>query len=160
MTNKQTTNSINILENRIFSENLSCQIFGSGNKLYSGEDRKNLLPFEFLEKKMGSSTVFILQGICNIQTVKYLKPRLYELAGEWEGKTIIGLKKVLFIDVSCLAAFLKAHMLAEHNRGKIVFINKNEKIQRAFQAAKIDSILNIVSSLEEAKKILNDKVYA
>ncbi len=155
MTNKHTAKSSNILENRIFSDDLSGQIIGTGHKHDSGENRANLLPFDLFEKKRGDSTILILEGIYNTQTVKYLKPRLYELAGEWEGKTIIGLKKILFIDVSCLAAFLKAHKLAESNNGKVVFINKNEKIKRALQLTKIDSILNIAASLEEAEDLLN-----
>ncbi|SMF04210.1 STAS domain-containing protein [Desulfovibrio gilichinskyi] len=160
MTNKHNIKSSNILENRIFSDNLSGQIIGTGHKHDSGESRANLLPFEFFEKKRADSTVLILQGIYNTQTVKYLKTRLYELAGEWDGKLIIDLKKILFIDVACLAAFLKAHKLAESRNGKVVFINRNEKIKRAFQIAKIDSILNIAFSLEEADDLLNGKVHA
>lgn len=157
MTNKQTANTGNILENRVFSDNLSGQIFGNMNEHSSENKYKNFLPFELLEKHRNDSTVLVLQGIYNIQTVKYLKPRLYELTGEWKGETIIGLKKILFIDVSCLAVFLKAHRLAERNKGTLIFVNRNEKIKKAFKAAKIDNILNIVSSLEEADNLLNDK---
>ncbi|MBI9111906.1 STAS domain-containing protein [Maridesulfovibrio ferrireducens] len=139
---------------------MSDQIIDTGHKFDSGEGRTASLPFDLSEEIRGDSTVLSLHGVYNTQTVKHLKPRLYELSEEWDGRTIVDLNKALFIDVSCLAVFFKAHKTARRKRGSVIFVNRNEHIQKVFRAVKMDRILNIVPSLEAADVFLNDKAQA
>ncbi|WP_169738215.1 STAS domain-containing protein [Maridesulfovibrio frigidus] len=108
------------------------------------------MPFDLSEEVRDEYTILFLQGVYNTQTIKHMKPRLYELAEEWGCKIIVDLNEALFIDVSCLGAFLKAHRTELRRGGNIVFVNRNDHIRNAFEAVQMDRILNIVPNLAEA----------
>ncbi|OEU65631.1 MAG: hypothetical protein BA863_09665 [Desulfovibrio sp. S3730MH75] len=150
MTNKHAIDSINLLKNRVFLDNLPSQAFDGGQRFDSGEGRTTSLPFDLSEEVRGGYTVLFLQGVYNTQTIKFLKPRLYELSEERGCRVVVDLKKALFIDVSCLGAFLKAHRIAYSKGGNIVFVNRNDHIRGAFEAVHMDRILNIVPNLAAA----------
>ncbi len=157
MTYKHTIDSINLLKNRVFLDNAPSQGIDGELRFDSGEGRSTSLPFDLSEEVRDEYTVLFLQGVYNTQTIKHLKPRLYELSEEWGCKIVIDLKKALFIDVSCLGAFLKAHRTAQRKGGNIVFVNRNDHIRRAFEVVNMDRILNIVPDLAAAKEFFEAK---
>ena len=80
-----------------------------------------------------------------------LKSELVVLNAEGIKNIVINLDKTKYCDSSGLSAILVANRLCKNAGGTFVICNINETVKKLISISQLDSILNIVESIEEAK---------
>lgn len=83
-----------------------------------------------------------------------LKAELVMLINKGENKIILDLKDCIYSDSSGLSSILVGNRLCEETQGTFVICNLSEGVEKLVRLAMLDTILNIASDLEEAKKMV------
>jgi len=83
-----------------------------------------------------------------------LKAELVMLVNKGENKIILDLKECIYSDSSGLSSILVGNRLCEDSQGTFVICNLSEGVEKLVRLAMLDTILNIASDQEEAKKMV------
>lgn len=83
-----------------------------------------------------------------------LKAELVMLVNKGENKIILDLKDCVYSDSSGLSSILVGNRLCEDSQGTFVICNLSEGVEKLVRLAMLDTILNIASDQEEAKKMV------
>ena len=85
-----------------------------------------------------------------------LKSELVVLNAEGVKNFIIDLNKTKYCDSSGLSAILVANRLCKNSGGTFVLCSINDTVKKLITISQLDSILNIVENLEEAKALISE----
>ncbi len=80
-----------------------------------------------------------------------LKSKFTTLNAEGDKNVILNLAEVKYVDSSGLSAILVANRLCEGSEGRLILSNVSDHVMKLFKISQLDSVLNISSSVEEAK---------
>jgi anti-sigma B factor antagonist len=83
-----------------------------------------------------------------------LKAELVMMVNKGENKIILDLKDCIYSDSSGLSSILVGNRLCEDTKGTFVICNLSEGVEKLVRLAMLDTILNIASDQEEAKKMV------
>ncbi|MEO5674892.1 MAG: STAS domain-containing protein [Chitinophagales bacterium] len=107
---------------------------------------------KFAIDKQEKFCVFSLQeDKLNSQTGPLLKSEMIILNAEGFRNIIFDLSSVKFVDSSGLSAILISDRLCKNTHGTFVLSGMNAQIVRLLKISQLDSVLNIVKTLQEAK---------
>ncbi|MFK7899140.1 MAG: STAS domain-containing protein [Cyclobacteriaceae bacterium] len=83
-------------------------------------------------------------------TAPELKSELVTLSNEGHTSMILDLKDVQYIDSSGLSGILTGNRIAKDTNGSFVVCNLTDHVLKLITISKLDSVLNIVPTQEEA----------
>ncbi|HHD82561.1 MAG TPA: anti-sigma factor antagonist, partial [Bacteroidetes bacterium] len=85
-----------------------------------------------------------------------LKSELVLISGNGEKNIILDLSNSRYCDSSGLSAILVANRLCKNAKGTFVLTGLNEAVERLITISQLDTVLNIVGSVDEAVKMISE----
>ncbi len=110
------------------------------------EKHENFTEFQVLYEKLDTH---VAPGI---------KSELVIVAGKGEKNLILDISKCQYCDSSGLSAILVANRLCKNADGVFVLTGLNPAVERLVKISQLDTVLNIASSQEEAKEIMQGMI--
>src|SRR5580765_3535087 len=110
---------------------------------------------KFSIDKQEKYSVFALEeGKLNSQVAPLLKSEMILLNAEGIRNIIFDMSQIKFVDSSGLSSILISNRLCKNSNGTFVLTGVNDIVMRLIKISQLDSILNIVPSLQEAKDLV------
>ncbi len=107
---------------------------------------------KFALDKKDSYTVFsLLEPKLNTLFAPDLKSELTILHNEGIKNIILDLGKVSFVDSSGLSAILVGNRLCKSSNGSLIVAAPNDNVNRLLKISQLDSVLTIITSVQEAR---------
>ena len=107
---------------------------------------------ELRREKRNDVTVCYLAGEININTVSDFKVIFNEMLEEKAGKVLLNLEEIEYIDSLGLAALLFFSRGLEDGGGQMIITNVLPKVGSIFKITKVDKVLSIFDTEEDALK--------
>lgn len=105
--------------------------------------------------KQDKFSIFTLQeDKLNSLVAPLLKSEMILLNAEGIRNIIFDMATIRFIDSSGLSSILIANRLCKNSGGTLVLTGVKEQVMRLIQISQLNTILNIVQSLQEAKDFI------
>jgi anti-anti-sigma factor len=105
-----------------------------------------------LRSKEGSE-ILDIQGDIDLYTSPQLRDRFQELAAQKKGTVIANLKNVSYIDSSGLATFIEAYQRLSQAKGRLILCHLNATVKSVFEIARLEDVLTLAATEEEALKL-------
>ena len=97
-----------------------------------------------------------IQGEIDLHVSPQLRDRFGEMASQKKMCVIVNLKGVSYIDSSGLATFIEAYQrLAPHN-GQLILCHLSDTVRGVFEIARLEDVLTIVGTEDEALKLAKE----
>jgi len=105
----------------------------------------------------GDIHVLELSGELDYHSSPELREKLTELTVKQASKILVDLSGVDYMDSSGIATFVEAFQKAKRYQGRLVLAALTPTVRGVFEIAKLDSIFEITSTVEEGMKCLGAK---
>jgi anti-sigma B factor antagonist len=102
------------------------------------------------QKEKEGIVVLEIQGEIDLYASPQLRERFNELVGEKKSAIVINLKNVSYIDSSGLATFIEAFQRLSTVKGQLVLCQLTETVKGVFEIARLEDVLTIVKTEEDA----------
>ena len=109
-----------------------------------------------IEKKDNYTLIQVLDEKLDTHIAPNLKSELVLISGNGEKNIILDLSNCRYCDSSGLSAILVANRLCKNAKGAFVLTGLNEAVERLITISQLDTVLNIVGSVDEAIKIISE----
>ena len=109
-----------------------------------------------IEKKDNYTLIQVLDEKLDTHIAPNLKSELVLISGNGEKNIILDLSNSRYCDSSGLSAILVANRLCKNAKGAFVLTGLNEAVERLITISQLDTVLNIVESVDEAVKIISE----
>lgn len=108
-----------------------------------------------IDKKNNYTLIEVLDEKLDTHIAPNLKSELVLISGNGEKNIVLNLQNSKYCDSSGLSAILVANRLCKNARGTFVLTGLNEAVERLITISQLDSVLNIVESVDEAVEMIN-----
>ncbi len=109
-----------------------------------------------IEKKDNYTIIQVLDEKLDTHIAPNLKSELVLISGNGEKNIILDLSNSRYCDSSGLSAILVANRLCKNAKGTFVLTGLNEAVERLITISQLDTVLNIVGSVDEAVKMISE----
>jgi anti-anti-sigma factor len=109
-----------------------------------------------IEKKDNYTLIQVLDEKLDTHIAPNLKSELVLISGNGEKNIILDLSNSRYCDSSGLSAILVANRLCKNAKGTFVLTGLNEAVERLITISQLDTVLNIVGSVDEAVKMISE----
>jgi len=109
-----------------------------------------------IEKRDNYTLIQLLDEKLDTHIAPNLKSELVLISGNGEKNIILDLSNSRYCDSSGLSAILVANRLCKNAKGTFVLTGLNEAVERLITISQLDTVLNIVGSVDEAVKIISE----
>jgi len=109
-----------------------------------------------IEKRDNYTLIQVLDEKLDTHIAPNLKSELVLISGNGEKNIILDLSNSRYCDSSGLSAILVANRLCKNAKGAFVLTGLNEAVERLITISQLDTVLNIVGSVDEAIKIISE----
>ncbi|MCK4630581.1 MAG: STAS domain-containing protein [Bacteroidales bacterium] len=109
-----------------------------------------------IEKKDNYTLIQVLDEKLDTHIAPNLKSELVLISGNGEKNIILDLSNSRYCDSSGLSAILVANRLCKNAKGTFVLTGLNEAVERLITISQLDTVLNIVGSIDEAVKMISE----
>lgn len=109
-----------------------------------------------IEKRDNHTLIQVLDEKLDTHIAPNLKSELVLVSGNGEKNIILDLSNSRYCDSSGLSAILVANRLCKNAKGTFVLTGLNEAVERLITISQLDTVLNIVESIDEAEKMISD----
>ncbi len=109
-----------------------------------------------IEKKDNYTIIQVLDEKLDTHIAPNLKSELVLISGNGEKNIILDLSNSRYCDSSGLSAILVANRLCKNAKGTFVLTGLNEAVERLITISQLDTVLNIVGSIDEAVKMISE----
>ena len=109
-----------------------------------------------IEKRDNYTLIQVLDEKLDTHIAPNLKSELVLISGNGEKNIILDLSNSRYCDSSGLSAILVANRLCKNAKGAFVLTGLNEAVERLITISQLDTVLNIVESVDEAVKIISE----
>ena len=109
-----------------------------------------------IEKKDNYTSIQVLDEKLDTHIAPNLKSELVLISGNGEKNIILDLSNSRYCDSSGLSAILVANRLCKNAKGTFVLTGLNEAVERLITISQLDTVLNIVGSVDEAVKMISE----
>lgn len=109
-----------------------------------------------IEKKDNYTLIQVLDEKLDTHIAPNLKSELVLISGNGEKNIILDLSNSRYCDSSGLSAILVANRLCKNAKGTFVLAGLNEAVERLITISQLDTVLNIVGSIDEAVKMISE----
>ncbi len=106
-----------------------------------------------IEKLQNYTLIQVLEEKLDTHIAPTLKSELVLVSGNGEKNIVLDLSKCRYCDSSGLSAILVANRLCKNANGTFVLTGLNDAVERLITISQLDTVLNIVDSLDEATKL-------
>ena len=107
-----------------------------------------------IEKRGNYTLIQVLDEKLDTHIAPNLKSELVLISGNGEKNIILDLSNSRYCDSSGLSAILVANRLCKNAKGTFVLTGLNEAVERLITISQLDTVLNIVGSVDEAVKMI------
>ena len=109
-----------------------------------------------IEKGDNYTLIQVLNEKLDTHIAPNLKSELVLISGNGEKNIILNLSNSRYCDSSGLSAILVANRLCKNAKGTFVITGLNEAVERLITISQLDTVLNIVGSVDEAVKMISE----
>jgi len=109
-----------------------------------------------IEKRDNYTLIQVLDEKLDTHIAPNLKSELVLISGNGEKNIILDLSNSRYCDSSGLSAILVANRLCKNAKGTFVLTGLNEAVERLITISQLDTVLNIVGSVDEAVKMISE----
>lgn len=109
-----------------------------------------------IEKRGNFTLIQVLDEKLDTHIAPNLKSELVLISGNGEKNIILDLSNSRYCDSSGLSAILVANRLCKNAKGTFVLTGLNEAVERLITISQLDTVLNIVGSVDEAVKMVSE----
>ena len=109
-----------------------------------------------IEKRDNYTLIQVLDEKLDTHIAPNLKSELVLISGNGEKNIILNLINSRYCDSSGLSAILVANRLCKNAKGTFVLTGLNEAVERLITISQLDTVLNIVGSVDEAVKMISE----
>ncbi len=109
-----------------------------------------------IEKRGNYTLIQVLDEKLDTHIAPNLKSELVLISGNGEKNIILDLSNSRYCDSSGLSAILVANRLCKNAKGTFVLTGLNEAVERLITISQLDTVLNIVGSVDEAVKMVSE----
>ncbi|NQU81620.1 MAG: STAS domain-containing protein [Bacteroidetes bacterium] len=109
-----------------------------------------------IEKRGNYTLIQVLDEKLDTHIAPNLKSELVLISGNGEKNIILDLSNSRYCDSSGLSAILVANRLCKNAKGTFVLTGLNEAVERLITISQLDTVLNIVASVDEAVKMVSE----
>jgi len=109
-----------------------------------------------IEKGDNYTLIQVLNEKLDTHIAPNLKSELVLISGNGEKNIILDLSNSRYCDSSGLSAILVANRLCKNAKGTFVITGLNEAVERLITISQLDTVLNIVGSVDEAVKMISE----
>jgi anti-anti-sigma factor len=109
-----------------------------------------------IEKRDDYTLIQVLDEKLDTHIAPNLKSELVLISGNGEKNIILDLSNSRYCDSSGLSAILVANRLCKNAKGTFVLTGLNEAVERLITISQLDTVLNIVGSVDEAVKMISE----
>jgi len=109
-----------------------------------------------IEKRDNYTLIQVLDEKLDTHIAPNLKSELVLITGNGEKNIILDLSNSRYCDSSGLSAILVANRLCKNAKGTFVLTGLNEAVERLITISQLDTVLNIVGSVDEAVKMISE----
>jgi len=107
-----------------------------------------------IDKQEKFSVFTLEEARLNSQVAPLLKSEMILLNAEGIRNIIFDMSQIKFVDSSGLSSILISNRLCKNANGTFVLTGVNDTVLRLIKISQLNSILNIVPSLQEAKDLV------
>lgn len=109
-----------------------------------------------IEKRDKYTLIQVLDEKLDTHIAPNLKSELVLISGNGEKNIILDLSNSRYCDSSGLSAILVANRLCKNAKGTFLLTGLNEAVERLITISQLDTVLNIVGSVDEAEKMISE----
>ena len=109
-----------------------------------------------IEKRDNYTLIKVLDEKLDTHIAPNLKSELVLISGNGEKNIILDLSNSRYCDSSGLSAILVANRLCKNAKGTFVLTGLNEAVERLITISQLDTVLNIVGSVDEGVKMISE----
>ena len=109
-----------------------------------------------IEKRDNYTLIQVLDEKLDTHIAPNLKSELVLISGNGEKNIVLDLSNSRYCDSSGLSAILVANRLCKNAKGTFVLTGLNEAVERLITISQLDTVLNIVGSVDEAVKMVSE----
>ncbi len=109
-----------------------------------------------IEKRDNYTLIKVLDEKLDTHIAPNLKSELVLISGNGEKNIVLDLSNSRYCDSSGLSAILVANRLCKNAKGTFVLTGLNEAVERLITISQLDTVLNIVGSVDEAVKMISE----
>lgn len=109
-----------------------------------------------IEKRDNYTLIQVLDEKLDTHIAPNLKSELVLISGNGEKNIVLDLSNSRYCDSSGLSAILVANRLCKNAKGTFVLSGLNEAVERLITISQLDTVLNIVGSVDEATKMISE----
>jgi anti-anti-sigma factor len=109
-----------------------------------------------IEKRDSYTLIQVLDEKLDTHIAPNLKSELVLISGNGEKNIILDLSNSRYCDSSGLSAILVANRLCKNAKGTFILTGLNEAVERLITISQLDTVLNIVESVDEAVKMISE----
>lgn len=109
-----------------------------------------------IEKRDDYTLIQVLDEKLDTHIAPNLKSELVLISGNGEKNIILDLSNSRYCDSSGLSAILVANRLCKNAKGTFVLTGLNEAVERLITISQLDTVLNLVGSVDEAVKMISE----
>jgi anti-sigma B factor antagonist len=100
----------------------------------------------------GAGVVSIRGSFLDEESAKQVSEAVARFTSVDHPKLIIDLEGVTFLSSRAIGELVRAHISTIHRNGRLVICGLNERVYTVLTVTKLNMVLNLVRSLDEAKK--------
>lgn len=101
----------------------------------------------------GAGVVSIGGSFLDEESAKQVSEAVERFTSVDRPKLIIDLERVTFLSSKAIGELVRAHISTMRRDGRLVVCGLNERVYTVLTVTKLNMVLNLVRSLDEAKKI-------
>ncbi|MBF0511876.1 MAG: STAS domain-containing protein [Candidatus Omnitrophica bacterium] len=103
-------------------------------------------------EKINDVLLVVLDGEINMDNSNILREAFKKLIKEMDKKILVDFEKISFIDSSGVATFIEMFQNLGKIQGRMCLCNVNKKIMGVFEVTRVQKLLNIFPTRDEALK--------
>lgn len=107
------------------------------------------------QKQQDEIQILEVSGELDFHSTPQLREKMQEMADKQQGKIVVNLKQVSYIDSSGLATFVELLQKVKRYNGKLILADLAPAVRGVFEIAKLDSVFELVGTQDEALARLN-----
>jgi len=108
------------------------------------------------QRTKGGAETLEIQGEIDLHASPELRERFGSLVSQKAGCVVVNLKNVSYIDSSGLATFIEAYQKLSAANGRLILCHLSDTVRGVFEIARLEDVLTIVATEEDALKLVKE----
>lgn len=103
---------------------------------------------EYELQQKSDVAILSLRGEVDVSQATVLRDKLLEIINQGNGRLLVDMSQVEYIDSSGLSVLVAAHRKCQGKGGMMGLVNPQKPVQQVFQLTRMDKLFNVYPTVE------------